>query len=110
MAKRISWVAFILAVVVLLGLLVQGVRVHRLYGEWGLLAPEAPARIDALQRQYDRGDEAAATDVPDSYGPRGETEGGGLILAPTSRRPQPVVVFVQESDGRLWAYGLVGGP
>jgi hypothetical protein len=63
-----------------------------------------------MQRQYDRGREAAPTEVPDSYGPHGETEGGGVILAPRPDRSQPVVVFVRESDGRVWAYGLVGGP
>ena len=92
-------------------LLVQSVRIHEQYGEWGMTAPATPPRITVLGRDYDRGRQSPSRDVPGSVEPVGETDGGGTILVPAgSGGRQPVIVYVQDDEDRVWTYGLVGGP
>ncbi len=92
-------------------LLVQAVRIHEKYGEWGIRASATPLRMSVLGRDYDRGDLRPGNALPDDVKPAGKTEGGGTILVPADLGDRdPVIVYVKDEQGRVWTYGLVGGP
>ncbi|CAN5334344.1 hypothetical protein BH09ACT12_BH09ACT12_36080 [soil metagenome] len=110
MKRRMLVTISLVLVVVALAVSVQSVRMHRTYGEWALSAPEAPTHIDALSRQYEKGDLASAGAVPAGFVASGTTAGGATVLAPQGERPQPTVIYVRDSDRRVWTYALVGGP
>jgi hypothetical protein len=110
MKRGIVLAVALVIVVVALGVTVQAVRMHRSYGEWGLSVPETPARIDALNRQYDKGDPTSANVVPNDFVASGKTAGGATVLVPQDARPQPIVIYVRDSDEQAWEYALVGGP
>ena len=59
-----------------------------------------------MERGYKRGFEEA--DVPDGWVQRGETLGGGEIMAPRVDE-FPVVLLVRSGD-EVWGYGLIGDP
>ncbi len=109
--KRVLVAVTAVVVVAARLLLMQSVRTHERYGEWGIAAPATPLRITVLGRDYDRGDLAPSATAPDDVDRLGETDGGGTILVPAgSGGGQPVIVYVQDEEGRVWTYGLVGGP
>ena len=101
--------AVVVALTVAVG--IQAVRIHQTYGEWGLVEPDTPARIDALGRHYDRGDVATDEEIPNALDFVGRTSSGSEIFAPRVRPGvQPVVIFVRDDVEQLWKYALVGGP
>lgn len=106
--------AVVVAVAVLAaGLLsAQAVHVREKYGQWGLTAPQTPARIPARGRDYDRSTLSVRRSLPDGLEPEGTTDGGGRIFVPAGlrRHEVPLVIYVQDDDGAVWTYGLVGGP
>jgi hypothetical protein len=108
--KRLVALALAVALVVAGALLVQSVRIQRQYGDWGLTAPAAPARIHVLGRDYDRADLPPVGIAPGGLRVVGETDGGGSVLAARSFNPPPLIVYVDDGNGRLWTYALVGGP
>jgi hypothetical protein len=108
---RKAWIAVGLVLVIVLLLFFQAFRLRERYGEWGLMVPETPLRISTLGREYDRSTLPVTTSLPSDLRPNGETDGGGDIFVPTGLGHRvPVIVYVQDHDGGVWTYGLVGGP
>ena len=69
------------------------------------------ADSSALGRDYKRGDLQPTSTLPDDVKVYGEIENGGTIFVPTGLGDRdPVVVYVQDDDGHVWTYALVGGP
>ena len=109
--KKWAAIAAIIGVVAVTAVGIQLVRMHDTYGEWRLTATETPTRITALDRDYDRSNLKPKSAPPSGLERRGETEGGGTILVPEGLKGRtPVVIYVQDDEGRVWSYGLVGGP
>ena len=110
MKKVLITVAAVLAVVAGL-LFVQALRVQDKYGEWGLTASAPPLQVSTLGRDYRRGDLSPSDAAPPGLQANGETDDGATILVPTGMGDRvPVVIYVQDDDGDVWTYALVGGP
>lgn len=108
--RRLMALGLVTGVVVAGAVGVRLEHVHEETGQWGLLAwAAAPARISTLDRSYDRSRQAPETSAA-GYVREGETKGGGTILVPAEPVGIPLVVYVRDRQGRLWTYGLVGGP
>lgn len=109
--KKLAVFAAIIGALAVVALGVRVVRMHDIYGEWRLTATATPARIAALGREYDRSHLAPRSAPPSGLEPRGETEDGGTVLVPKRLKGRiPIVIYVQDDEGRAWSYGLVGGP
>lgn len=109
--KKVLIAAVVLVVVVGGLLFVRAVRIHDKYGEWALTGTATPLRVSALGRDYKRGELDPRDTLPDDVEVYDEIENGGTVFVPTGLGDiAPVVIFVQDDNGDVWTYALVGGP
>jgi hypothetical protein len=118
LGSRPSQVALAILGVVLAFVTVQVVRVHQSTGEFRLTPSQAPPKLHETGRDYRRSSLTPSDSLPKGTREIGETPGGGevfgsrrLTLPGTTGGPfVATVIWVRAVDGRVWSYGLVGGP
>lgn len=86
--------------------------VHAHTWAWSLLVPEAPLTVEFGGRDYLRDDApGGGLPLPVSAAVAGETMGGAPVYqAPSARSKTPTLIWVVDSAGQTWQYGLSGGP
>jgi hypothetical protein len=96
---------------------VQAVRVHEATGEFRLTPSESPPELPELGRDYRRSSATPRHRLPRGAQEIGQSPGGGELFGPRQVATEgnahlgvPTVIWVRDGDGRIWTYGLVGGP
>ena len=108
--KRLTASA-VIAVVVATGCVgVRVVWVHDTYGEWRVISVSPPLRISTLGRDYDRSDFNPVTKPLSGLRSVDRMENGFVLSSGSATKPSPVVIYLEDDEGRVWCYALVGGP
>ncbi|KRE92771.1 hypothetical protein ASG76_14965 [Nocardioides sp. Soil774] len=84
--------------------------VHDTFGEWGVSPASPPLRISTLGRDYERSELSPLTEAPPGFRQVDTTDRGTVFSPIEAPKPSPVVVYLQDDEGRVWSYALVGGP
>ncbi|MBS2938291.1 hypothetical protein KDN32_11110 [Nocardioides sp. J2M5] len=109
MMRRVAFVITAVALSLLAaGLGVRLVQVHREEGTWSLTTPGVAHRIHVFDRDYDRS--GRSRDPVDDLVEGATVPGGTVLVPPDLGRRLPLVIEVRDDEGRVWTYGLVGGP
>ena len=108
--KRSVATAVMVVVVAIACVGLRVVWVHGRYGEWQVSPASPPLRISTLGRDYDR-----STSLPDierlpGLSPVVSTELGTVLSPSGTTEPPPVVIYLEDDEGHVWSYALVGGP
>ncbi len=109
--RRAQAVGGVLVVVVLalIAGAIQAVRVHDVYGGWGLWPGANSPRIPFHGRDYVRDD--GASPVPAGAVVLGSAPGNGTILSsPPDAGYARTVLYVRYPNGTVTVYVLSGGP
>ena len=94
------------AVLILIAVGAQAIRIHEKDGRWSLIPQATPERLHFAGRDYDRG---GHVDQRGGLVKGGTTSGGGTIYTIAVDHGTQVVIYVRDGD-QLWQYTLVGGP
>lgn len=108
--KRLGASAAIIAVVAAACLGVRVMWVHDTFGEWRVSPASPPLRISTLGRDYDRSKFRPVTKAPPGLRSVDTTGHGTVLSSSDGTKPSPVVIYLEDDEGRVWSYALVGGP
>jgi len=101
------------AIVVLVATAFLGFRivwVHDAYGEWRVSPASPPLRISTLGRDYDRGEFKPVTKALPGLRSVDSTEHGTVLASDSATTSSPTVIYLEDPEGLVWSYALVGGP
>ena len=96
----------VVALVLLVAVGAQAIRIHAKDGGWALVPSATPERLHFVGRDYDKG---APVDERGGLVGHGTTSGGGTIYTVAGDAVPGVILYVRDGD-QLWQYSLVGGP
>jgi hypothetical protein len=84
--------------------------VHDTFGEWGVSPASPPLRISTLGRDYERSEISPVTEAQPGLRQVDTTDRDTVFSPSEATKPSPVVVYLQDDEGRMLSYALVGGP
>jgi hypothetical protein len=101
------------AVVVLVATACLGFRilwVHDAYGEWRINPASPPLRISTLGRDYDRSSLQPVNDALPGLRSVDRTQHGTVLSSNSATKSSPTLIYLEDDEGLVWSYALVGGP
>lgn len=108
--KRLVVSAAIVVIVATACLSVRVMWVHETFGEWRLSPASPPLRISTLGRDYDRSTFEPVAKAPPELRAVDAIGHGTVLSSSDATSPTPVVIYLEDDEGRVWSYALTGGP